>query len=187
MLHLPSHQLIQDISTRWNSSHDIAERYLEQKVAVYPALTDQTVKKNMKDIVTCDTSKSTGDNTSPATADNTGSPENKSAMAELFGELFTTEEQGTTTKAKVIEEEVISSRAVDCIPLDADPLTWRRTKEQIYPHVAKLARRYLAVTWTSVPSERLFSTVGDIVTASRSVLITDNVDRLIFKKKYTCC
>lgn len=104
-------------------------------------------------------------------------------MAELFGELFTTQEQGTKSKVKVIEEEVTSYREVDCIPLDADPLTWWKTKELIYPHVAMLARRYLAVPGTSVPSERVFSTAADIVTASRSVLTADNVDRLIFLKK----
>lgn len=102
-------------------------------------------------------------------------------MAEVFGELFTTQEEGT--KSKVIEEEVTSYREVNCIPLDADPLTWWKTKELIYPHVAMLARRYLAVSGTSVPSERVFSTAAGIVTARRSVLTSNNVDRLIFLKK----
>uniref|UniRef100_A0A4W5K7U4 HAT C-terminal dimerisation domain-containing protein n=1 Tax=Hucho hucho TaxID=62062 RepID=A0A4W5K7U4_9TELE len=120
----------------------------------------------------------------PETADDRGSPpENKSAMAELFGELFTTQEQGTKSKVKVIEEEVTSYREVDCIPLDADPLTWWKTKELIYPHVAILAWRYLAVPGTSVPSERVFSTAADIVTASPSDLTADHVDRLILLKK----
>ena len=94
---------------------------------------------------------------SPETADDRDSPpEKKSAVAELFGELFTTQEEGT--KSKVIEEEVTSYREVDCIPLDADPLIWWKTKELLYPHVAMLARCYLAVHGTSVPSERVFST-----------------------------
>jgi hypothetical protein len=109
-------------------------------------------------------------------------PEKKSAMAELFGELFTTQEQGTKSKVNVIEEEVTSYREVDCIPLDADPLTWWKTKDLIYHHVAMLVRRYLTVPGTSVPSERVFSTAADIVIASRSVLTVDNVDRLVLKK-----
>ncbi len=52
LLQLPSHKLIQDVVTRWNSSHDMLERYLEQQAAVFPALTDKRVKKNLKDLVT---------------------------------------------------------------------------------------------------------------------------------------
>lgn len=52
MLQLPLHKLVQDVATRWNSSHDMLERYLEQQAAVFSALTDKSVKKNIKDIVT---------------------------------------------------------------------------------------------------------------------------------------
>ncbi len=55
--------------------------------------------------------------------------------------------------------------------------------EHKYPHNAKLAQRNLAVQGTSVPSERVFSTAGDIVTASRSRLLAENVDKLIFLQK----
>lgn len=38
MLHLRKHRLINDEATRWNSSYEMIERYLEQKSAVYSAL-----------------------------------------------------------------------------------------------------------------------------------------------------
>lgn len=43
-LDLPKHCLIHDVSTRWNSSYEMVERYLEQVVAIYSALTDNSVK-----------------------------------------------------------------------------------------------------------------------------------------------
>lgn len=113
-------------------------------------------------------------------------PVKKSAMAELFGELFKPQEQEVRRQPalqQLVKEEVTSYKAVDCISLDSNPLEWWKTNEPKYPHVAKLAKRYLAVPATSVPSERVFSTAGDIITAQRSVLSAHNVDKLIFLTK----
>ncbi|KAI4824513.1 hypothetical protein KUCAC02_013017 [Chaenocephalus aceratus] len=46
MLNVPKHKLIHDVPTRWNSSYDMVERYLEQQAAVYSALTEKALKKN---------------------------------------------------------------------------------------------------------------------------------------------
>ena len=52
-----------------------------------------------------------------------------------------------------------------------------------YPLLSRMAKLYLAIPATSVPSERVFSTAGDIVTASRACLKPGHVDKLIFLKK----
>lgn len=84
---------------------------------------------------------------------------------------------------KITEEEIMSYRFTGCTSAEENPLAWWRNNEHKYPHIVKLARRYLTVPGPSVPSERVFSTAGDIVTASRSHLLAENVDKLIFLQK----
>uniref|UniRef100_A0A1A8B204 6-phosphofructo-2-kinase/fructose-2, 6-biphosphatase 1 n=1 Tax=Nothobranchius furzeri TaxID=105023 RepID=A0A1A8B204_NOTFU len=109
-------------------------------------------------------------------------PPKKTAMAELFGEVFKKQDQ-VKTLAQVVEDEVASYRLAESIGVDADPFRWWKTNEHKFPHVAKVAKRLLCVPGTSVPSERIFSTAGDIVSANRSRLAPDSVDRLIFLHK----
>lgn len=66
---------------------------------------------------------------------------------------------------------------------EANPLDWWRLHEANFPRVASLARRYLCIPATSAPSERAFSTGGNIVTCHRAVLKPENVDRLVFLAK----
>lgn len=84
--------------------------------------------------------------------------------------------------SQITEEEVMSYRLKCCIPVDENPLSWWESNEHKYPH-CKLAQRYLAVLGTAVLSERVFFTAGDIVTACRSRLLAENVDKLIFLQK----
>lgn len=50
MLELPVHKLIHDVTIRWNTTYDMLECYVEQQAAIYSALMDKDVKKNVKDI-----------------------------------------------------------------------------------------------------------------------------------------
>ena len=50
MLQLPVHKLIHDVPTRWNTTYDMLERYLEQQASIYSALMDKDVRKSVKDI-----------------------------------------------------------------------------------------------------------------------------------------
>ena len=52
MLQLPQHKLIIDVASRWNSSYDMLERYLEQQEAVMATLVSADVRKTDKELVT---------------------------------------------------------------------------------------------------------------------------------------
>ncbi len=105
-----------------------------------------------------------------------------SAMSDLLGDIFIIDpiEAPVTLQC---EEEVKLYRKEACIGPDCNPLDWWRCNQAKYPSLAQLARCYLAVPGTSVPSERVFSTAGDVVTAQRATLNAESVDRLIFIKK----
>lgn len=68
-------------------------------------------------------------------------------------------------------------------PLPADSNTlhwWRDTGCNKYPLLSTLTRKCLCVPGTSVRSERVFSTAGNIVNKKRAALDPDQVDRLVF-------
>jgi hAT family C-terminal dimerisation region len=59
---------------------------------------------------------------------------------------------------------------------------WWNANANRFPGLAKVAQIYLAPPPTSVPSERLFSVAGGIITDHRAKLIPGNAEKLIFLK-----
>ncbi|KAG9272324.1 zinc finger BED domain-containing protein 1-like [Astyanax mexicanus] len=102
----------------------------------------------------------------------------------LLGPSYTPKDTvSEKTPAVKATEEVNRYREVKPIPLSENPLTWWRLHAGEYPLLARQAKRYLCIPGTSVPSERVFSTAGDIVTAQRSCLTPQHVDQLLFLQK----
>lgn len=52
LLNIPKHKLIQDVATRWNSSYDMLDRFLEQQPAIVAALMHKDLRKREKDLFT---------------------------------------------------------------------------------------------------------------------------------------
>ncbi|CAD6244572.1 GSCOCG00013396001-RA-CDS, partial [Cotesia congregata] len=61
-----------------------------------------------------------------------------------------------------------------------NPLLWWNLKRHKYPILATYARRYLGIPSLSTPSERVFSTAGNIISGKRSCLLLENDNLLIF-------
>ena len=64
-----------------------------------------------------------------------------------------------------------------------DPLQWWKHYARRFPTLAKLARKFLCIMGTSVPSERVFSTAGLTVTDKRSRLDSNVFNEIIFMNK----
>ena len=107
----------------------------------------------------------------------------KSALMELIGNKFQSESDQTTDTATfkdIVHSELLHYKSEPSISVDHPPLHWWSVHRHLYPNVSKLARKYLCVVATSVPSEQLFSTAGNVVSVKRAALLPENVEKLIF-------
>lgn len=80
----------------------------------------------------------------------------------------------------MVKKEI--DRYIDIAPIDpaSDPMNWWKKEAKNFLSLAILARKYLCLCGTSVPSERLFSKGGYIVNGMRCQLTSDKVNMLLF-------
>ncbi|XP_055006883.1 E3 SUMO-protein ligase ZBED1-like [Boleophthalmus pectinirostris] len=111
-------------------------------------------------------------------------PRASSVLSELLGTFASARETVTQKSAHDVAKAVVKRFKNETpLPLCGDPLHWWKEHEAAYPHVAEVARCFLCIPGTSIPSERVFSSAGDIVTSQRSVLKAGHVDQLVFLHK----
>ena len=102
-------------------------------------------------------------------------------LEKLLGRKF----EGNQTTITVSENEIVQAeisyyKSASPIGLRDKPLKWWNVRKRILPNLARLAQKYLGIVATSVPSEWLFSTAGNIVSAKRAALLPENVEKLVF-------
>ncbi|XP_021357233.1 zinc finger BED domain-containing protein 1-like [Mizuhopecten yessoensis] len=108
----------------------------------------------------------------------------KSTLQDILGDVFVSPVEMPMKKSSLdlIEEEVLMYKQLLPIPLQGNPLLWWKTNEHKMPHIARLAKSLLCIPGTSVPSERVFSTTGDVLMAQRASLKGKHADKLLFLK-----
>jgi zinc finger BED domain-containing protein 1 (E3 SUMO-protein ligase ZBED1) len=99
----------------------------------------------------------------------------ESVMANFFSSL-----QGSEADRNVDEFDLYMALPPIRANENNDPVEWWRRNRGTYPVMARLARKYLAVKATSVPSEQLFSAAGNLITEKRSRLSDSIVSQLLF-------
>ena len=104
-------------------------------------------------------------------------PENNSGIFDdLFDDLLQYEEQE-------VQGEYEKYFSLPTANRQTDPFIWWNNKKNEFPIMSILAKKYLCISATSVPSERLFSDVGNLITPSRNKLSPDIVSKVVFLKR----
>ena len=110
----------------------------------------------------------------------TTSNEKRGFMKRLFSK---SEEIKATQKNKSVDKPTLEmQRFMDesIVDLEINLLQWWRDNEALFPLLKKIAKRYLCIPATSVPSERLFSKAGEVVSHKRNGLSGKNVNMILF-------
>lgn len=103
-----------------------------------------------------------------------------SLLADVINPISTQDETATPSNHRdVATKEIQKYLCIDSTS-ECKPLEWWKTYQSQLPHIASLARKYLSIPSTSVPSERAFSCTGNIVNVKRSCLLPENVNKLTF-------
>ncbi|XP_073719120.1 E3 SUMO-protein ligase ZBED1-like [Misgurnus anguillicaudatus] len=106
----------------------------------------------------------------------------KRSLASFFSNRPTTTTNNTEglSAQQAVEKELGNYLLSPDADHDSNPLDWWKVYQNNFPRVSQLAQHYLCIQATSSPSERVFSTGGNIVTCKRASLKPDNVDQLVF-------
>jgi len=99
----------------------------------------------------------------------------ESAMATATATTSTTmTQEGNIEFARYMAEPLLSRTS--------NMLAWWRDNKGRFPLMASVACTYLGAPPSSVPSERLFSTAGGVITEHRTRLLPENAEKLIVMK-----
>lgn len=95
----------------------------------------------------------------------------------VFGSQQSNISLNAPSKLEIYLEEPVEGRKVD-------PIEWWHTYASKYSHLSQIARDFLVIPATSVPSEQMFSIAGQILTKRRSALSESMMNALMCSKNW---
>ncbi|KAJ8362710.1 hypothetical protein SKAU_G00115410 [Synaphobranchus kaupii] len=185
-------KIVTDLAKRYNEEKRAflllnTASYLDPRFSRLIHLTEDQknkVREKIVDELTTEEGESEIESTSenrPSHEPRTGRRTALDALGDLFGDSYCSSTGMTTQTTLIVQQEMAMYEREAPLPADSNPLQWWKTSGSVrYHHLAQLAHRYLCIPGTSVRSERVFSTAGNIVNKKRSALDPENVDRLVF-------
>lgn len=119
-----------------------------------------------------------GDVTSNAQASSSQSAFDSMLWQDFDKQVFNSKTAINPTSAGIIEVDNFLKEPV--IGRKENPLKWWKNKKEQYPRLYELAIRRLCIVGTSVPCERVFSKMGQIINERRTRLTSKRVSQIIF-------
>ena len=103
--------------------------------------------------------------------------EDKSKFSKLLGDIFETDT--VPPRLALVEKvrwEISVYKAEHVANLNSTPLKWWNNRKHTYSLITKLVKKMFSIIAISVPSERLFSCAGNIISERKSCLLRENAD-----------
>ena len=95
-------------------------------------------------------------------------------------EIYESDDSNINIDEKKAEKEMTKYLSMPKVDCDECPLLWWKTYGTSFPLLSVLAKKHLATPGTSVPSERVFSSGGSVITKQRASLKPKNAEMQVF-------
>ena len=112
-------------------------------------------------------------------------PEGRSSLGSILDDILEenpleSESRSVSTSAEVQVQTYLLEQTTK---RESNPLQYWKQNASRFPPLADVAVKFLCAPCTSVDSERLFSSVSNVLNAKRNRLSADHVEMLVFLKK----
>ena len=187
--------LSSDLSTRYNEGciHQLLNvvTYLDSRYKNLPYLNEREKREVLQEVesmlmshVALVEARDLEDSTElTSEADDESIPPKKKKrpgpLTKLLGDIFTSE-KSYKNPIDHARNELVRYEAEETLDLDGNPLKWWKERDKFYPILSDLSCKLFSLPATSVPSERIFSCAGNVITEKRSRLLAQMLIDLFF-------